>query len=369
MRFTADKKAIEKALKDAGKWADSNNEAAPILSSMLFSVGNHVKITTTDSQAVYQDTIEATPEAGGEIAVNCKMLLNLLKNANGNLIFQSTDNQLKITETDGTVYALAGIAGDEFPSVRDTMEAEIGGRYNQINSKNLKECLEKVLPAACKEKNSYRRMYNIMKCIFFQQNEDKLRMVATDGLRLHISNTECQGEVEDMLIPSRYLRLLYKILPKSPVDIIFVRRNQDILFEIGTKRILIRLEREDYLDYWKVVPNCDRKITVNKKEMVDAIKKVMPFVNKGTKAIIFDTKPGNMKLTSGSDVEDNGMVEKNIHCECKDKFRVGVNGSYMLDILNNINDEEVTIQHADALSSIRIDSEDSIFVVMPIRIT
>jgi len=359
MRFTTSKKAFEKALKTAAKWADSKNRAVPVLGGVLFSVGNHVKITTTNLQATYQDTIDATPESPGEIAVNCKELLKILKNTNGNLVFQSTEDCLEITETDGTTYTLEGMAGNDSPSVKDSMRAS--GQVNQVNSENLKGCLERVLPAASVEQTRIN-----LETVLFQQNRDNIRMVATDGRRLHISSTEYQGEVEDILIPRQYLHILCKTLPKKPVDVTFIVHDQNILFEIGTKRISIRLAEGDFPDFWRVVPKKKEKgIMVPKQELIEAIKKVLPFTDKETNCIVFSARQGNMMVSSLGSGAD---VQKDIYCECEGTFQIGINGFYMLDVLNNINGvEKVTIQHTNALSQIRIDSEDSIFVVMPIK--
>jgi DNA polymerase III subunit beta len=79
---------------------------------------------------------------------------------------------------------------------------------------------------------------------------------------------------------------------------------------------------------------------------------------------------GNLKLVSTNTEQEEAEEELDIDY-AKDGMDIGFNVTYLIDVLNNVNDENINFSFADANSSclITVPNDDNYkYVVMPMRI-
>ena len=140
--------------------------------------------------------------------------------------------------------------------------------------------------------------------------------------------------------------------------------------------IFSRIIKDSYPDYEKVIPLDNNKtFTTNKRELINAIKRVSIFSNRSTKQITLEI--GNQKTTiSTEDSEQAAKGAETITSQFNntENLKIGFNSMFILDALNSIKNEKITMflngsLNAAILSETSPDKKmDKLVLLMPIRL-
>jgi DNA polymerase-3 subunit beta len=95
---------------------------------------------------------------------------------------------------------------------------------------------------------------------------------------------------------------------------------------------------EKYPDYMAIVPKNDVKLSVNRTELIAAIKRVLEFSNKTSRQINLS---GNLQISSEDTAYKQKAIEK-ITCE-GGLIEINVNGQFLSDALSHFGSEIVEI--------------------------
>ena len=140
--------------------------------------------------------------------------------------------------------------------------------------------------------------------------------------------------------------------------------------------IYSRIIKDNYPDYEKVIPLHNNKtFTTNKKYLINAIKRVSIFSNRSTKQITLDI--GNQKTTiSTEDSEQSAKGAETISSQFNnmDNLKIGFNSMFILDALNSIKSEQITMFLNGSLNAAILSETspykkmDKLVLLMPIRL-
>ncbi len=353
--------AINTALK-----AISSKTSYPILECLFFETeGNDIYITANDGEFCIVTKVSGTINRPGKIALNARMLSDLVRKLPKDDIVISTDENFQTSITCGKAkFALRGLSGEDFPkpSPYDNSNPV------KISQFTLKEIIRQTIFAISDNETN-----RIMTGEYFEIDGNRLRVTALDGYRVAIRNVELRGSYDktSVIVPGKTLGEIGKILggdTDKDVNICFDERS--IIFEFDDTVVYSRLIDGRYYTIDSMInADCDTKVTVNKRELVDCVDRASLFVKETEKKpIVVDIKEEYISISINSLV---GSMDEDLFAE-KDgnDMRVGFTPKFMLDILRVIDDDTVTLYLSTPKNPCFLRAADNsyIYMLLPVNI-
>lgn len=210
--------------------------------------------------------------------------------------------------------------------------------------------------------------------------------VATDGHRLALAErafSTISLPRPGVIVPSKGVAVLSKLLGKGSCNIAATESHLFVQHGHATRvTVAIKTIAAQFPPYRQVIPaHGDRFVTVERKTLIAALKRAK--VN-STKTRGAKLTAGDGKLVIASDHPDTGETREvlratGLYVEGTESFSIGVNASYLLDALAQIDDKHVTIAFGGELDPMLVRSTEhacshppgqgpALFVIMPMRI-
>ena len=370
MRFTVSSSALSSKLNMLTKVIGSKN-SLPILDCFLFQVANgEMSITASDSDNVIKSTLALTDHDGeGEFCVPNRVILDALKELPEQPLHFDVDAAgeavaIKIVYQNG-LYNFTGQSAEEYPRTQSMNDA----------------CTTVSLPTEMLINNISRSLFAtandelrpVMNGIYFDLTADALAIVASDGHKLVRSkNFTIKSESPSAFnLPKKPASLLKNILSKDGDDAIikFDDRSAEIQFTDGVMRC--RLIDGRYPNYNSVIPNNPNEVTVDRKGLQSALRRVLPFASESSQLIRFHIESGRFEVSS-EDIDFSTSAKEQLSCEYTGSpISIGFKGSSLMEILSNLTSDNIIIQLADPsragiiVPAEQPENEDILMLIMP----
>ena len=370
MRFTVSSSALSSKLNMLAKVIGSKN-SLPILDCFLFPVANgEMSITASDSDNVIKSTLALTDHDGeGEFCVPNRVILDALKELPEQPLHFDVDAAgeavaIKIVYQNG-LYNFTGQSAEEYPRTQSMNDA----------------CTTVSLPTEMLINNISRSLFAtandelrpVMNGIYFDLTADALAIVASDGHKLVRSkNFTIKSESPSAFnLPKKPASLLKNILSKDGDDAIikFDDRSAEIQFTDGVMRC--RLIDGRYPNYNSVIPNNPNEVTVDRRGLQSALRRVLPFASESSQLIRFHIESGRFEVSS-EDIDFSTSAKEQLSCEYNGSpISIGFKGSSLMEILSNLTSDNIIIQLADPsragiiVPAEQPENEDILMLIMP----
>lgn len=370
MRFTVSSSALSSKLNMLAKVIGSKN-SLPILDCFLFQVANgEMSITASDSDNVIKSTLALTDHDGeGEFCVPNRVILDALKELPEQPLHFDVDAAgeavaIKIVYQNG-LYNFTGQSAEEYPRTQSMNDA----------------CTTVSLPTEMLINNISRSLFAtandelrpVMNGIYFDLTADALAIVASDGHKLVRSkNFTIKSESPSAFnLPKKPASLLKNILSKDGDDAIikFDDRSAEIQFTDGVMRC--RLIDGRYPNYNSVIPNNPNEVTVDRRGLQSALRRVLPFASESSQLIRFHIESGRFEVSS-EDIDFSTSAKEQLSCEYNGSpISIGFKGSSLMEILSNLISDNIIIQLADPsragiiVPAEQPENEDILMLIMP----
>lgn len=370
MRFTVSSSALSSKLNMLAKVIGSKN-SLPILDCFLFQVANgEMSITASDSDNVIKSTLALTDHDGeGEFCVPNRVILDALKELPEQPLHFDVDTAgeavaIKIVYQNG-LYNFTGQSAEEYPRTQSMNDA----------------CTTVSLPTEMLINNISRSLFAtandelrpVMNGIYFDLTADALAIVASDGHKLVRSkNFTIKSESPSAFnLPKKPASLLKNILSKDGDDAIikFDDRSAEIQFTDGVMRC--RLIDGRYPNYNSVIPNNPNEVTVDRRGLQSALRRVLSFASESSQLIRFHIESGRFEVSS-EDIDFSTSAKEQLSCEYNGSpISIGFKGSSLMEILSNLTSDNIIIQLADPsragiiVPAEQPENEDILMLIMP----
>lgn len=370
MRFTVSSSALSSKLNMLAKVIGSKN-SLPILDCFLFQVANgEMSITASDSDNAIKSTLALTDHDGeGEFCVPNRVILDALKELPEQPLHFDVDTAgeavaIKIVYQNG-LYNFTGQSAEEYPRTQSMNDA----------------CTTVSLPTEMLINNISRSLFAtandelrpVMNGIYFDLTADALAIVASDGHKLVRSkNFTIKSESPSAFnLPKKPASLLKNILSKDGDDAIikFDDRSAEIQFTDGVMRC--RLIDGRYPNYNSVIPNNPNEVTVDRRGLQSALRRVLPFASESSQLIRFHIESGRFEVSS-EDIDFSTSAKEQLSCEYNGSpISIGFKGSSLMEILSNLTSDNIIIQLADPsragiiVPAEQPENEDILMLIMP----
>lgn len=242
-----------------------------------------------------------------------------------------------------------------FESAEDYPEIPgIDSTHNIISipASNLSDALSRTHYATGEE-----TIHQTLTGICFDLTPESLTVVATDAQKLAYSTRYDihSQENSSFILPKAPAVLLKNLLPKNdePVNISYDRRFA--FFEFGDTLLVARLIEGTFPAYRSIIPkNNNNHIIINRLDLLQSIKRVAVCSNPATKLIKVSLET-NLVHLSAKDPDLSLSANEKVKCQYEgEMLQLGLDGNFMINILNNMPYEDICIQIADPRKAILI---------------
>lgn len=340
----------------------------PILETVLFETEDgKLKLTATDLEISIIEYVDANIDEEGVLAIPARRLLETLRQLPDIPVVFSVDDRGQVEfKTDRGTYKLIGEKGEEFPSVPSLDE----GHTLSISTDSLKDAISKTSFAVSTDD-----LRPAMMGVYFQVNADESKIVATDGHRLVrlIRKDLTSDEELKFIVPEKALSLVQKALASGDAELTVTEDH--VRFQSNNTIVVTRLINEQYPNYDSVIPRENDKIMkINKDEMLATVRRVSIFSSTTTRQIRLQLAKDEVDICA-EDIDMSSEAKETVNCEYEsDEMVIGFNAKYLADVLNNVDNEEVTFEFSTpnragiVKPTTQEENEDMLMLVMPVML-
>lgn len=333
---------------------------------LIHATGNEIKLIANDMELGIETVIEGEIIEKGQIALDAKIFLEIMRKLPDNDVIIETDASFKTNITcEKSKFNIIGKSGEDFsylPSI-ERIDSIV------ISQFTLKEVIRQTIFSIADNDNN-----KLMTGELFEIDGDILKVVSLDGHRISIRKIELKNNYPSrkVVVPGKTLNEVSKILPgdaQKDVSIFFTGKH--IVFEFDKTVVVSRLIEGEYFKIDQMLSSdYETKVTINKRELLDCIDRATLLVKEGDKKpIIINITDGNMELKINSTV---GSMNEEIDIKKQGKdLMIGFNPKFMIDALRVIDDEEIDIYlvNPKAPCFIRDMKEKYIYLILPVNFT
>ena len=339
----------------------------PILSNLLLEAkNNNIQLTATDLEMQISLNIESKFNGELSTTISAKKLLDICRSLPEAVDIDMASTDSRITVKAGkSRFNLQTLPAADYPVMTKQATSNIS---LQISQNSLKKLLKQVEFAMAQQDIRY-----YLNGLLLEVNENKLNIVGTDGHRLSFTSTTLNKTYEktEVILPRKTIVELIKLLNDSENEVNIEFSAGQVNFTFDEIRLISKVIDGKFPDYHRVIPvGHQNTFSVSRIEVLTAMQRASILSNEKYRGIRMVLSNNNLKLISTNTEQEEAEEELEI-AYAKDGLDIGFNVTYLIDVLNNVNDETINFSFADANSSCLItvpNDENYKYVVMPMRI-
>ncbi len=371
MKFKISRSNFFKTLSHLQGIVDKKN-SLPILSNILIEAkDNQLILSSTDMDISIIEKITCDVMEDGATTLNSQMLYDIVRKIddNNDIELISNNGKLLTLRSNGSRFSLACLPKEDYPIIEKDNE----GVKISLNSKILFKLIDKTKFAISNEETRY-----FLNGLYFNVTNDNDRnivtLVGTDGHRLAKFSHQIDDEINQVsgvIIPKKTIYELSKLLSEINIDVNISISSNKIVFIIGDIVFISKLIDGSFPDYNRVIPKDNTNtLKINRDKLLSAVDRVSTIANEKSPVIKFKFLKNILNLNTINNESSTASEDLIINYE-GDEIEIGFNSKYIMDIVNNLEDSEISINLKDNTSPV-IAKENSntnlIYVLMPMRV-
>jgi DNA polymerase-3 subunit beta len=372
MKFVVSSTALFSHLQAISRVINSKN-SLPILDCFLMELNDGtLSITASDSETTLVTRLEVSnAKEDARFAVVAKTILDALKEVPEQpLTFDVNTQSLAITVNylNGQ-YQLVGQSADEFPRPAQTGDNTV---HISIPAEAVLTGINRALFATADDE-----LRPVMNGIYMDVSPEEVVFVASDGHKLVRSKAlKVNGnEKSAFILGKKPATLLRGLLPKEQGDVQIDFDDRNAVFTMENYRMTCRLIEGRYPNYNSVIPQDNpHRATVDRQLLISALRRVSVFSSQASSLIKLQLDTDTIHI-SAQDVDFSTSAEESLSCQYNGKpMSIGFKSTFLIDILNNINSQDVVLELADPsragviVPAEQTEDEDVLMLIMPMML-
>jgi len=371
------KKGILIAEKIIGK-----NLTLPILSNILLEAEKGgLKVSATNLEIGLVAKIRAKIEKEGRVAIPGRIIGGILSQLDdgSQITLEEKNNTLKMNYN-GNSAAIKGMDAKDFPIIPKPQSKALF----EISATELQKKAGNVLASA-----SISDTRQELTGVYFEFGETKITLAATDSFRLSeaIIKLDKAKTTEDykiyiaknsaVIVPARTLSEVIRAATVEDENVkIYLAENQ-IFFETADVIFVSRLIDGKYPEYKQVVPKeFSLNVIAKKEDLLKAARLAGIFSDSKSREVRIKIEGGKGKIAVFAQSVEAGEGSWSVDCvaDGKTNIEVAFNNRYLLDGLNSLATEDISISLNDSFGPVMLREvaagkprADYFHIIMPIR--
>jgi DNA polymerase-3 subunit beta len=341
----------------------------PILANVLMRKnGESIEFTTSDLEIqVRTSAVLGGDEGTMSTTVGSRKMIDILKSLPADQVVTLTSSGNKLTLQAGkSRFTMQTLPADDFPLVNEAVD--FGPSFG-VPQKVLKSLIDQVHFAMAVHDIRY-----YLNGILFVAEGRTLTLVATDGHRLGLAQATLEAEIpkQEVILPRKTVLELARLLNATtdePIEMRFA--GNQAKFSFSGLEFVTKLVEGKFPDYNRVIPkNHKNSVTLGRAPLLSSLQRAAILTSEKFKGVRVNLEPGALRIASSNAEQEEAKEELEIDY-AGDAIEIGFNVTYLMDALNNIDQDMVKLELQDGNSSALITVPEQPgfkYVVMPMRI-
>ncbi|ARU28434.1 DNA polymerase III subunit beta [Cellvibrio sp. PSBB006] len=367
MKFVVSREALLKPLQLVAGVVE-RRQTLPVLSNVLLVLnGDQLSLTGTDLEVeiVGRVQLEQAGESG-EITVPARKLVDICRSLpDGSNIEFFQEEQRIIVKSGRSRFTLSTLAASDFPNVEDSP----GNLQFSCAQQEIKRLIERTAFAMAQQDVRY-----YLNGMLWEVRQDQLRVVATDGHRMAMCTRAVAvntAEIIQAILPRKGVLELSRLLDDSTAQVEITLSANHIRVTSAEYTFTSKLVDGKFPEYERVLPRGGNKVVIGSRlELKQAFGRTAILSNEKYRGVRLLLSDGVLTIVANNPEQEEAEEQVTVDYS-GDSLEVGFNVSYLQDVANVINHENIKITLSDANSSALIEepeNSDSLYVVMPMRL-
>jgi DNA polymerase-3 subunit beta len=325
----------------------------PILSHVLLEARKgtelHISATDLDLSVTSQHACEVTKE--GALAVSAKHLYEIVRSLpEQSVTLKRAGNNYLEVKSGPAEFRIVGLPAEDFPALPRFDKLP----FVDVDPVSLLDQVDRTFFAASNDETRYN-----LNGVFFEPQGPVLRLVATDGHRLAVSERPLDGDFglkKGVILPKKGLNELRKLLTEAAeasgekvASQLGFAENSAVFRRPGVT-LVMRLIEGLFPDYKQVIPKPGEKIVkVGRQRFLETLRRVSLVSADKSQAVKLELSAGTLRVLSQN--PDLGDAREDVPVEyAGDPLKIGFNSRYLTDVVAALKADDVQLELADDLS-------------------
>ncbi|MFV0416796.1 MAG: DNA polymerase III subunit beta [Chthoniobacterales bacterium] len=364
MKFAVSKEALNEGLQRIQNVV-SSRATLPVLSNVLIeTVDNGLRLTTTDMEVSMRCEVSAQVLKAGSTTLPVKRLSAIVNALPSGEINIETDSQnISSIQSGSSFFKIYGLARGEFPAFPELGDA----REYTLRQAELKDGLRKTSYAISADETRF-----VLNGILFSFKENKLTLVATDGRRLALFETDIefpQSQEGDLIVPTKAVTEIARLLGDEG-DVTLRTTNNFISIELGSSVLVSKLVDGNYPNYRQVIPGeAKERATIEREPLLHCVRRVSLLNADKAGSIRLNFSKNNVDISANTPEIGEAQESLAINYRGRD-ISVAFNPEFLMDPLRFLPNDEIFLDLIDEMSPgvIKIQTP-FLYVLMPMRVS
>lgn len=344
-------------------------QTLPVLSNVLLEIeGTQLSLTGTDLEVEIQGRVELTePSTEGAVTVPARKLLDIVKSLPDDSLISLVQNDDRVVVTSGrSRFTLSTLPASDFPNVE---EDENTLNFN-MPQKTLKKLVDATSFAMAQQDVRY-----YLNGMLLELSQNRVRTVATDGHRLAMSSQGVDDlgveERRQVIVPRKGILELNRLMADSDDSVEISLGTNHLRARTAAFTFSSKLVDGKFPDYERVVPRGgDKEVVGDRQSLRSIFSRAAILSNEKYRGVRLLLSENNLQVRANNPEQEEAEVNQEIDYQGPE-LEVGFNVTYLLDVMNVTQGDQVKLVLSDANSSALLsdfDDDSSVYVVMPMRL-
>ena len=364
MKFSVTKEALLDGLQRIQNVVSTRSTLPVLTNALLETTETGLRLTTTDLEVAIRCEIVAQVERPGATTLPARRLASIVRELPASDITVETDaKNVSSIRCGSSFFKIFGLAKEEYPAFPSFKDA----KTYTIKQADLKDGLRKTAYAISVDETRY-----VLNGILFSFKETKLTLVATDGRRLALYDSDMefpQSHERDFIVPTKAVVELQRMLGDEGEAQISVAENL-ISLEVGGSQLVSTLVEGGYPNYRQVIPGeAKERITLEREAFLTSVRRVSLLSSDKTSSVRLSFSKNNLDITANT--PEVGEARESMAIVYRGReFSIAFNPDFIIDPLRNLSNDEVYLDLIDEMSPgvIKINTP-FLYVLMPMRVS
>ena len=342
----------------------STKTTIPVLSNVLFTAEKgRLLLSSTDLEVSVQTEVAADVSKTGSTTLPAKRIFSVIRELPPHdLELEVDDNHVASISCGNAFFKIVGLGPDDFPPIPEPDSEQAF----TLDQGALRQMLKTVHYAASNDETRY-----VLNGVLFSFIDQKLTLVATDGRRLALTETELEypeDAEQELVVPSKTIHELIRNLDGEGELRLAAAGNQAV-FDLGGMQIITKLIDGTFPNYRQVVPAaCEERVALDRESLLAAVRRVALVTNEQSNSVKLSFLENALEIVTVT--PDVGEAREQLPIKYSGKeVTIAFNPEFMMAPLKVLESDEVFLELTDELSPGVLKSDISfLYVIMPMRL-
>ena len=348
--------------------AVDKKQSLTILSNILLKLmDNQLILTATDLEIEITCRVPCiTQNETGLITIPVKKMIDIIRSleddATPTIAFKAGVVSIKEGRSQ---FKLATLPADDYPNSED----EVNEVEFSVNRETFIHLLQSTQFAM-----SQQDVRAFLNGLLLEIDSQAIVAVATDGHRMAIFRLPCQLSQQHhrLLLPRKGVQEIVRLLNNVTDETILLSAGKNH-FKLVTAQYTFssKLIEARFPPYARAIPkDQDKQVVIDRDLLKRALSRIIILANEKLRAVLLQIQTDQLTLVANNQEQEEAI--ESIPAQTQgDELTIGINASYLLDVLNHLGEGPVRMSFSNTDSSILVESvndENYQYIIMPMKI-